>query len=53
MQLNKNKIKIIICSKTNPIRLNINIVNEQITQVQHLTFLESNITEDGSSKTSI
>jgi len=40
MQLNKN-------------RLNMNIDSEQKTQVQHFTFLGSNIIEDGSSKTSI
>jgi len=46
MQLNKKETKIKVFSKTNPIWLNINIVNEQITQVKHFTYLGSNITED-------
>ncbi|CAI6343800.1 unnamed protein product [Macrosiphum euphorbiae] len=53
MKLNKKKTKIMVCSKTNPVRLNINIGNEQIKQVQQFTYLGSNITEDGRSKTNI
>jgi len=42
-----------VCSKANLIRLKINIDNEQIKQVQQFTYLGSNITEDGRSKTNI
>jgi len=42
-----------VFSKNNPIRLNINIVNEQITQVKHFTYLGGNITEDCLSETNI
>lgn len=41
------------CSKVNPVRLNIHINNEQIKQVQRFTYLLSNKTEDGRSKTNI
>jgi hypothetical protein len=30
MKMNKKKMKIMVCSKANPVRLNININNEQI-----------------------
>lgn len=53
MQLNKKKTKVMVCSKTNPVRLNINIEDEQIKQVQQFTYLRSNVTEDGRSKINI
>ncbi|KAF0771003.1 LINE-1 reverse transcriptase [Aphis craccivora] len=53
MKLNKKKTKVMVCSKTNSVRLNINIHNEQIKQVQQFTYLGSNITEDDRSKTNI
>jgi len=39
-----------VCSKTEPVRLNIIEGNEQIEQAQHLISLKSNITVDGYSK---
>ncbi|VVC26495.1 Reverse transcriptase domain [Cinara cedri] len=51
MQLNKNKTEVMVCSKANLVRLDINIDNEQIKQVQQFTYLGSNITEDGRNKT--
>lgn len=53
MRLNKNKIIVMECSKTNPIQLNISIDNVHIRQVQQFTYSGSNITEDGRRKTDI
>lgn len=39
MQLNKKKTKVIVCSKTNSGRLNVNIDKEYIVEVQHFTYL--------------
>jgi dGTP triphosphohydrolase len=53
MKLNKKKTKVMVCSKINPVRINKNIDNERIKQVQQFTYLGSNKTEDGRSKTNI
>jgi len=42
-----NNKKIIVCSKTNPVQLNINIENKQIRHKQQFTYLGCNITKDG------
>jgi hypothetical protein len=53
MQLNKKKTKVMVCSKSNSVQLNINIDNEQIRQVHQFTYLGSIITDNGRSKTNI
>jgi len=53
MRLNKKKTKVMVCSKTNPIQLNIKINNARIEQVHHFNYLGSKITEDGRSKADI
>jgi hypothetical protein len=42
-----------VCSKTNPLQLNINIDNARIEQLHHFHYLGSKITEDGRSKDKI
>ncbi|VVC40587.1 Reverse transcriptase domain [Cinara cedri] len=53
MQLNKKKTKVMACSKTNQVLLNIHIDNARIEQVHHFNYLGSKITEDGRCKDEI
>lgn len=49
--LNKNKTKVIACSKTNPIHLDMKIDNAWcLEQIQYFNCLGSKITDDGRSK---
>jgi len=53
MKLNKNKTKVMSCSKLNKKQLNINIKGEHIEQVQSYCYLGSKINDDGKNKLDI
>jgi len=53
MKLNKNKTKVMTCSKLNKKRLNINIEGEHIEQVQSYCYPSSKINDNGNSKLDI
>jgi hypothetical protein len=53
MRLNKKKTMVMVCSKTNPVQLNIHIDKARIEHVHHFNYLGSKITEDGRCKDEI